>query len=132
MPPTSPPAVPKAWARAVAALVCGLQGVVLLGFCGFYLYELVQGEGDDPARVVMSVVLMGLFAVGLLAAARAWPRGAGWPRMATIVWNLLLLPVAWSMRDAGFWAAAPVALTSLIAIVAALLARGPDREFSGS
>ena len=49
--------VTPAWARPLAALVCGIQGVVLLGFCAFYLYELVIGEGDDAARVVMSIAL---------------------------------------------------------------------------
>lgn len=107
----------------LAALVCLLEGVALVGFCVFYLYELVLGEGDDPARVVMSVVLMAIFAVALLLAARAWVRGLPWPRTPTIVWNLLLLPVAWSMRDAGFWGALPLALVALTGIVASLATR---------
>ena len=69
-----------AWARPLAALVCGIQGVVLLGFCAFYLYELVIGEGDDAARVVMSIALMALTGWRSLAMARAWRSGGTWPR----------------------------------------------------
>ena len=74
---------------------------MLLGFCAFYLWELVQGAGDDPTRVVMSVVLIAVFAVLLGVLGRAWLRGANWPNTPTIVWNVLLLPVAWSLFQAG-------------------------------
>lgn len=87
--------------RLLAAALCGLQTLVLLGFCAFYLWELVQGAGDDPTRVVMSVVLIAVFAVLLGVLGRAWLRGANWPNTPTIVWNVLLLPVAWSLFQAG-------------------------------
>ena len=104
----------------VAAVICLLEGLILVGFCGFYLYELVLGQGDDPGRVVMSVALMGLFAVALLAAARAWRSGVAWPRTPTILWNLLLLPVAWNMWEGGFWGAWPVGVAAVLGIWAAL------------
>ena len=113
--------VTPAWARPLAALVCGIQGVVLLGFCAFYLYELVIGEGDDAARVVMSIALMALTGVALLAMARAWRSGGTWPRTPTILRNLLMLPVAWSMHGGGFWGAWPLAVAAILAIVAALM-----------
>ena len=113
--------VTPAWARPLAALVCRIQGVVLLGFCAFYLYELVIGEGDDAARVVMSIALMALTGVALLAMARAWRSGGTWPRTPTILWNLLMLPVAWSMHGGGFWGAWPLAVAAILAIVAALM-----------
>lgn len=112
----------------MAALVCGVQGLLLLGFCAFYLYELVIGEGEDPARVVMSIVLMALFGVGLLALARGWLRGLAWPRTPTIVWNLLMLPVAWSMKDAGFWGAIPLGVIAVAGIVAAFLSRSRETD----
>jgi len=95
--------------------------VVLLGFCAFYLYELIIGEGDDAARVVMSIALMALTGVALLAMARAWRSGGTWPRTPTILWNLLMLPVAWSMHGGGFWGAWPLAVAAILAIVAALM-----------
>ena len=105
--------------RLVPAVVCGLEGLALLGFCAFYLYELVLGEGDDATRVVMSIALMALVAVALLVMARAWLRGLVWPRTPTILWNLLLLPVAWSMKDAGFWGAWPLGLVAVVGVLAA-------------
>lgn len=103
----------------VPALVCALEGLALLGFCGFYFYQLVLGEGDDATRVVMSIALMALVGVGLLVMARAWLKGLAWPRTPTILWNLLLLPVAWSMFGAGFWGAWPLAVVALLGIVSA-------------
>lgn len=83
--------------RTVAAAVCAGEALALLGFCVFYVWELGRGASDDPTRVVMSAVLIAVFGVALALLARAWWRGAGWPNTPTIVWNVLLLPVGWSL-----------------------------------
>ncbi|WP_270886526.1 hypothetical protein [Pedococcus sp. 5OH_020] len=107
--------------RAVAALVCAVEAVVLLAFCAFYLWELARGEGDDPSRTVMSAVLIALTAVALGLLGRAWWRGASWPNAPTVVWNLLLLPVAWSLVQGDrAVVGALVALVALLGIVAAV------------
>ena len=109
--------------RLVAGAVCAAQGLFLLGFCVFSLYELAQGGSDDATRVVMEVVLVAVFAAGLLALARYWVRGANWPNTPTIVWNLLLLPVAWGLvqGDRGLiaLAVAAVAITGIVSAIAA-------------
>jgi hypothetical protein len=109
--------------RLVAGAVCAAQGLFLLGFCVFSLYELAQGGSDDATRVVMEVVLVAVFAAGLLALARFWVRGANWPNTPTIVWNLLLLPVAWGLvqGDRGLiaLAVAAVAITGIVSAIAA-------------
>jgi hypothetical protein len=109
--------------RVVAAAVCAAQGLFLLGFCAFSLYELAQGGSDDATRVVMEVVLVAAFAAGLLGLARFWVRGANWPNTPTIVWNLLLLPVAWGLVQGGrgliALAVAAVAITGIVSAVAA-------------
>lgn len=109
--------------RLVAGAVCAAQGLFLLGFCVFSLYELAQGGSDDVTRVVMEVVLVAVFAAGLLALARFWVRGANWPNTPTIVWNLLLLPVAWGLvqGDRGLiaLAVAAVAITGIVSAIAA-------------
>lgn len=114
--------------RLLAAALCGLHALVLLGFCVFYLWELVQGAGDDPTRVVMSVVLIAVFAVLLGVVGRAWLRGANWPNTPTIVWNLLLLPVAWSLFQAGRGVLAlGLAVVGVLGVVAAARADTADR-----
>ena len=130
-----PPALPPVSApsrhdpfRLLAAALCGLHALVLLGFCGFYLWELAQGAGNDPTRVVMSVVLIAVFAVLLLVLARAWLRGANWPNTPTIVWNLLLLPVAWSLFQAGRAVVAlALAVVAVLGVLAAARANTADR-----
>lgn len=109
--------------RIVAGAVCALQGLFLLGFCVFSLYELARGGSDDATRVVMEVVLVAAFAAGLLALARFWVAGANWPNTPTIVWNLLLLPVAWGLVQGGrgliALAVAAVAITGVVSAIAA-------------
>ncbi len=98
----TPPADPAArGARVLLAALLGAQVVVLVGFAGFYLYELILGESADPARVVMSVVLILVTAAGLAAVARGWVRLEHWPRTPTLVWSVLLLPVAWGLFQGG-------------------------------
>lgn len=87
--------------RGLAAAVSGLQALVLLGFVVFYLWELGQGSSADVASAVMSTLLILVFAVGLSALARGWWLGDDWPNTPTVVWNLLLLPVSWSLFQAG-------------------------------
>ncbi len=116
--------------RLVLAAVLALQVLALAGFAAFYLYELVLGDGASPARVVMSVVLLVLSAVGLGAMARAWARGERWPRTPTMVWSALLLPVAWGLLQgdrAGLGAV--VGAAGLVGLGAALAV--PSRHGPG-
>jgi hypothetical protein len=50
-------------------------------------------------------------------------RGANWPNTPTIVWNLLLLPVAWGLVQGGrgliALAVAAVAITGIVSAIAA-------------
>jgi hypothetical protein len=113
--------------RLVAGLVCLGQAVALLGFCAFYLWELTQGGSEDPTRVIMSVVLIAVFAAALGLLGRAWLSGANWPNTPTVVWNTLLLPVAWGLvqGDRGLLGAL-VAAVALVSIVAAFAADTSD------
>ena len=109
--------------RDLAGVVCALEALALLGFCLFYLWELTQGASDDTGLVVMSAVLIALFAVGLGLLARGWWSGANWPNTPTIVWNLLLLPVAWSLVQAERrLVAAAVAVVAVAGIACAAAA----------
>lgn len=109
--------------RQLAAVVCGLQGAVLVFLAGYVLYELAAGGSDSPTRGVMEAVLVAVFAAGLLALARGWAAGSNWPNTPTIVWNLLLLPVAWSLvqGDQGPLGLA-VGAVAMLGIVSAIAA----------
>lgn len=115
----------RQWA-VLAAVVCAAQVLALAGFVVFYLYEIGIGASDDTGRAVMSVVLFVVFGSGLAAMGRAWLRDQAWPRTPTIVWNLLLLPVAWGLRSGDQLAVSlTVGVAAVLAIAAAALAGAP-------
>ena len=123
------PAPSSRGSRRVAALLTGVQALVLVGFAVFYVVELASGEGSDAVRVLMSALLICVAAVGLGALVRGWLGTASWPRTPTIVWNALLLPVGISLiqgsRVAVGWL---VLLVAVVVIGAAWVARDPDTE----
>ncbi|WP_137122608.1 hypothetical protein [Segeticoccus rhizosphaerae] len=115
-------------ARTVAAGVTVAQSLALLVLSGFYVVETVRGEAGDQVRSLMSVVLMLLFAGALAFLARALWRRPEAARTPAIVWNALLVPVAWGLFQSGQDVIGAVLLvTSLAAIVAAALAGRGDR-----
>ncbi|MEO6411886.1 MAG: hypothetical protein ABIO48_04805 [Pedococcus sp.] len=127
--PAPAPSRPRDVFRSVAAVVCGLQVLALLGFVVFYLWELTQDTADDVARVVMSALLIAVFAVGIGAMARGWVRGDNWPNTPTVVWNLLLIPVGWSLVQSGRGlVGALVVVVALVGIVSAIKADTTDPE----
>jgi hypothetical protein len=108
-----------------AGLLTLLEAVVLLGFTVFYLYEMVTGATDDLTRAATSGALILVFGLALLALARGWARAADWARTPTVLWNVLLLPVAWSLRESDRMPLAlAVALVAVASIVAAVSAPG--------
>src|SRR3954449_11513111 len=98
-----------------------VEALVVLAFVVFYVYEVVTGATDDVTRATTSGALILVFGVGLLALARGWWRGADWARTPTVLWNALLLPVAWSLRESGrtplALAVGAVAVASIVAAV---------------
>lgn len=118
--------------RLVAGLLSGLQALSLVGVVAFYLWELGRGASDDATRVVMSAVLIAVFAALLAVVARGWLRGQDWPKTATVVWNVLLLPVAWSLVQADQrWVGVLLGAVALAGVVAAVGARtGEDVQES--
>ncbi len=105
-----------------------LQSCALLGFSAFFGYEIGHGATDDLTRAgtLGGLILVFAIAAGLLG--RAWLRGAGWPRTPTMLWNALLVPVAWSLHDAGRNAIGlAVAVLALAGLVGAVRADGRHR-----
>lgn len=110
--------------RRLAAAVCALEALTLVAFAVYFVWELAQGASSDATRAVMSAALIVVMAVGLAVLARAWMRGADWPNTPTVVWNLLLLPVAWSLLQAGRpVVGGALGLVAVVGVVAAVRAR---------
>jgi hypothetical protein len=108
-------------AALVAGLLTVVQALIVLGFAGFYVYELTIGAADSVTTALTSAALILIFGLALLLVARGWLRGQRWPRTPTLLWNVLLLPVAWSLRESDqTLIAACVAALAVASIVAAL------------
>jgi hypothetical protein len=132
--PGARPRAAATTAHRVTGALTLLEGVVLVGFVVFYVVEMVSGATDDLTRASVSAVLILVFAVALLALARGWFRADDWPKTPTVLWNALLLPVAWSLREGDrvpiALAVGGVALASIVAAVAAPRAprEAPDQS----
>ena len=76
--------------------------------------------------VAMSLALFLVVAAGLTYLARRWWTGSGAVTTPTVVWNVLLVPVAVGLAQSGqLVLAAVLAVVVLLAIVAALAAGRP-------
>jgi hypothetical protein len=127
--PTTPSRDVRGSHRA-AGLLTLMEALVLLGFTVFYGYETVTGATTTLSTAVSSGLLILVFAVGLGALAWGWSRGADWPRTPTLLWNALLLPVAWSLHESDRTVlAVAVAVLAVASIIAAL--RAPSRRTFG-
>jgi hypothetical protein len=123
MPPSpAPPTHHQLALGRVAAVLVGLEALVIAGFAVFYLVELVLGEGSDVVIVLMSVVTMAVFVVGLsYVAAGLWQRH---PRAQApaIAFNFLLVPLGIAMfQFAPAWLAAAVLVAAVTTIAATFL-----------
>ncbi|WP_076258331.1 hypothetical protein [Intrasporangium flavum] len=129
-PTPATPATPGAAQRLAGALTL-LQALVVVGFAGFFAYEIATGATSTVTTAVMSGLLILVFGVGLGLLARGWFRGRDWPRTPTLLWNALLLPVAWSLHDSDRTPVAlGVAAVALVSIGAALAT--PMRRDAGT
>ena len=115
--------------QRTAALLTLIEALVLLAFTAFYGYEMASGATNDLARAATSGVLILVFAVALGVLAWGWSRGANWPRTPTILWNALLLPVAWSLRESGRTSLALAVAALAVASIVAALATPARRTF---
>lgn len=117
-------------ASRIAAAITVTEALVLLGLGVFYGYETASGAASDATGAVSSGLLILVFAALLAVLARGWVQGADWARTPTVLWNALLLPVAWSLLDSGRAAvAAALAAAAVVGIVAAMAA--PSRSAAG-
>lgn len=121
----TPSRPPLRGAQRTAAALTLVEALVLLGFAVFFVVEIVLGASESVVTASTLGVLIVCFAAGFAALAFGWWRGATWPRTPTILLNALLVPVAWSLHDAGRTdLALPIAVVAVATIVAAVAAPG--------
>lgn len=128
--PTTEPG--RGAAHRVAALLTLVEALVLLGFVVFYVYEMASGATDDLTRASTSGALILVFAIFLLVLARAWARRADWTRTPTLLWNALLLPVAWSLHGSDRTMLALAVAAVAVASIGAALAAPPRSPVGAS
>ena len=102
----------RPWAVA-AGVVCILHTLDLLSLAAFYVVELSRGEGSSQTTVVMSGLLILVFAVLLVLLARLWFVGSVRATVPTLLWNGLLIPVVAAL----YGAEEPGIATGLLAVV---------------
>ncbi|KRE37706.1 hypothetical protein ASG73_08650 [Janibacter sp. Soil728] len=116
----TPPAI-------AAAVVCLIEALVLVVTAFLYGLELADGRAVDANTASMSLVVCLIFAILLAVLAAAWRKGALWPRTPTLVWNVLLLPAAWTLTTTnGIWVGLALAGVAVAGIVASALAPSAD------
>jgi K+-sensing histidine kinase KdpD len=120
LPPPTPPAI-------AAAAVCLVEALALVVTALVYGLELADGRAVDASTASMSLVVCLIFAILLAVLAAAWRKSALWPRTPTLVWNVLLLPAAWTLTATnGIWVGLALAVVAVAGVVASLLAPSAD------
>ncbi len=115
-------------AALIAGFVCAVEALALVGLALAYAVGILRGTEDSLARTLASLVMFLVGAGLLIAMARAWRAAAGWPRMATLVINALLVPVSFSLlRGNGILVGLPVCALAVAGVASAILAR-PDGD----
>ena len=104
-------------ARPTAAGVTAAQGLTFLIFGVVTAVLAATGDADDPGSAGMAAGLWVLIGAGLSFVAWALWRGRHWARSPSLVWQLLMLPVGWSLLDTQ----SVVGLLVLVSAVAALV-----------
>ena len=89
--------------RRVVAAIMGIQGLfmTLFALLGLLEWRWKEGTGEEGMRVLTESLLVLLFAAGSLVLAKLWLGTSDWPRTPTIVWHVLLMPVAYSLWASG-------------------------------
>jgi hypothetical protein len=120
----------RRFTRVLAFATCALQALAVLGWAVFEVVRAGSGRTSTTGTAVALGGLLVVFAGTLTVMALGWQRGAGWQKTPTVVWNLLLLPVAWSLVQGGGTllglVVGVVALVGLAAAVATPTSFGPD------
>lgn len=107
-------------ARATAAGVTAAQCLTFLGLGIATAITVGTGNADDSGSAALAASLWALAGVGLGLVAWALWRGRHWARSPSLVWQLLMLPVGWSLLDTQSVIGLVVLVSSAAALVSLL------------
>ena len=113
-------------ARRTAALICAVEALVMGVFGVYALVRLAGGGLDDPMRVFTEGVLVLLFAAGAALLAKLWLGTSGWPGTPTVVWHVLLIPVAWGMWESRQYLICAALSLAIVASIWAAVTAGAE------
>lgn len=115
-----PPGRASAW--LIAGLGTALEAGVLVALAGVSLYGVVVGSASTTSRGITEAIVLLVLGVGLGLFARALFRHQSLAKTPTLLWNVMLLPVAYSLGTGGapLWGVA-TAVVAAITLVAAVL-----------
>lgn len=91
------------------------QGLALLVLAGLLVVDVVSGTVDDTTQALTEAALVLVFVAAAAAMAKGLSGGSGWARTPSLVWNLLLLPVAYSLFTSG-----QAAIGTVVLVIAVL------------
>lgn len=103
-----------------AAVLAGLEGVVLLVGGLWVLVLGVTGAPDDRQQAVTLGITLAVLALLPLLAARGLLLRRGWSRGPAVITQLMALPVAYNLLKSG-GVAVPVGIVLAVVAVAALV-----------
>lgn len=117
--------------RRVAALIMAAEAALMALFAVFGLVQWVTrlgsvGSASDSARIVTEAILVLVFAAGAGLLAKLWLGQSDWPRTPTIVWHVLLIPVAYGMGASGQYLICVVLAVVIVAAIAAAVVGGAE------
>lgn len=104
-------------ARRTAAAVTAAQGLTFVALAIATAVSAGRGNADDAVSATLAAALWLAIGAGLTVVSAALWRGRHWARSPSLVWQLLMLPIGWSLLDT----ASVVGLVVLVSAVAALI-----------
>lgn len=82
---------------AIAAILVGVEGLVALGYAITWGYLSLAGKPLDQTASLMGAVFVALGGLLLVRMSVALWKVEVWPRVPTIVLQLIMIPVGWSL-----------------------------------
>ena len=131
-PVPSLPFAPEPRALRAAAILIGVEGLILTALAiGLVVHSATQ-QPEDRTGLVLQAALLALVGVLLVASTRPLLRLRGWVRSPLVVAQLLALPVGAGLVQAHVWWAALPVLAFPLGVLVLLATRAAREPFTAT